>query len=111
MVEIVSARMRPEEANPLVPRGFGGPKFPEDTQNKFLANEDENAYVQLEVRSLCEQTNVKFPLRCSVTLHPLQNGFAWAARRTGICRKMPDTSHGPTGKMGGLVVGDASTNF
>ena len=24
--------MRPEEANPLVPRGFGGPKFPEDVQ-------------------------------------------------------------------------------
>jgi len=41
--------MRPEEANPLLPRGFGGPKFPEDVQNKFLANEDENAYVQLEV--------------------------------------------------------------
>ena len=79
--------MRPEEANPLIPRGFGAPKFPEDVQvfpetgmlminkcksksyvglafskkqiymmcyaiilqNKFLANEDENAYVQLEV--------------------------------------------------------------
>ena len=41
--------MRPEEATPLVPKGFGGPKFPEDAQNKFIANEDENAYVQLEV--------------------------------------------------------------
>ena len=41
--------MRPEDGVPLVPRGFGGPKFPEDAQNKFLANEDENAYVQLEV--------------------------------------------------------------
>ena len=25
------------------------PKFLEDSQNKFLANEDENAFVQLEV--------------------------------------------------------------
>ena len=24
--------MRPEEANPLIPRGFGAPKFPEDVQ-------------------------------------------------------------------------------
>ena len=37
------------ESSPLVPRGFGGPKFLENSQEKFLANEDENAYVQLEV--------------------------------------------------------------
>ena len=35
---------------PLQPRGLASaPKFPENSQNKFLANEEENAYVQLEV--------------------------------------------------------------
>ncbi|XP_023322319.1 twitchin [Eurytemora carolleeae] len=40
---------RPEDSSPLVPKGFGAPKFPECCQDKFLANEDENAYVQLEI--------------------------------------------------------------
>jgi len=42
--------MRPEDQTPLVPRGLASaPKFLENSQDKFLANEDENAYVQLEV--------------------------------------------------------------
>eukprot|EP00092_Neocalanus_flemingeri_P000855 GFUD01000912.1.p1 GENE.GFUD01000912.1~~GFUD01000912.1.p1 ORF type:complete len:2609 (-),score=679.76 GFUD01000912.1:80-7906(-) len=42
--------MRPEDQTPLKPRGLASaPKFLEDSQNKFLANEDENAYVQIEV--------------------------------------------------------------
>ena len=33
-----------------MPRGLASaPKFLENSQDKFLANEDENAYVQLEV--------------------------------------------------------------
>ena len=38
------------EHSPLKPRGLASaPKFVENSQNKFLANEEENAYVQLEV--------------------------------------------------------------
>ena len=38
------------DQTPLKPRGLASaPKFLENSQNKFLANEDENAYVQLEV--------------------------------------------------------------
>ena len=38
------------EHSPLKPRGLASaPKFVENCQNKFLANEEENAYVQLEV--------------------------------------------------------------
>ena len=38
------------EHSALKPRGLASaPKFVENCQNKFLANEEENAYVQLEV--------------------------------------------------------------
>ena len=147
--------MRPEEAKPLVPRGFGGPKFPEDVQvshtfcwmdvllqsqeawfhqfekwngpntvpqkcclfdeseshyswykilqNKFLANEDENAYVQLEVFGDPAPTAQWFRVTnrgVDYSSEVFTSWWRWAVKMTGTFLRAIDISSGPMELMG-----------
>ena len=62
------------DQTPLLPRGLASaPKFLENSQDKFLANEDENAYVQLEIfgdpAPTVEWFRVRFHINCLIIIY------------------------------------------